>query len=523
MRRIPIFAALAAVITLLPAMAPAKQTVCTVTVNSDDEKETIRRRLPKGEYDFVELVEKGRPDWLRSSCQKHVQCDVLVISGHFNAGDTFYSDKIDRNEYLDVDELERASCGASCSSVFEHLKEVYLFGCESLNPDATKYSSSYGESGRDRMRRLFPNVPVIYGFYSSAPVGPTAAMLLDRYFDRGGASDFGTGRVSNRLMTVFGHNHIAHVSGVRPGEAAATYRHQVCQFFDERLSAADRLEYVHALFGNGANVPTFFERVEKLFGALTADQKQSPEFTQALAKLGADRDARARYIEVLRRADPPTRRARMIQLGTAIGWFTPAQERGEQVALVNDLLAKRTMGFAEVDLVCSLNASHALDAERGQLQATRASSGYIPHIATLACMGDESARQELMRSVASSSESDAQVVQTYLRYYPVTDRGQLRAMAREVSQASGPAQVRGIDAIGRLNISDREVLRELSTMFAQSHSLEVQRALAELFIRSDPAALPRPDLLGIVREHRIKPPHGGHDLVDTLLERLQPG
>jgi hypothetical protein len=103
-------------------------------------------------------------------------------------------------------------------------------------------------------------------------------------------------------------------------------------------------------------------------------------------------------------------------------------------------------------------------------------------------MGDESARQELMRSVASSSESDAQVVQTYLRYYPVTDRGQLRAMAREVSQASGPAQVRGIDAIGRLNISDREVLRELSTMFAQSHSLEVQRALAELFIRSDPAA-----------------------------------
>ena len=104
MRRIPIFAALAAVITLLPAMAPAKQTVCTVTVNSDDEKETIRRRLPKGEYDFVELVEKGRPDWLRSSCQKHVQCDVLVISGHFNAGDTFYSDKIDRNEYLDVDD-----------------------------------------------------------------------------------------------------------------------------------------------------------------------------------------------------------------------------------------------------------------------------------------------------------------------------------------------------------------------------------------------------------------------------------
>src|SRR6185369_10390883 len=180
---------------------------CTVTVNSDDEKETIRRRLPKGEYDFVELVEKGRPDWLRSSCQKHVQCDVLVTSGHFNAGDTFYSDKIDRNEYLDVDELERASCGASCSSVFEHLKEVYLFGCESLNPDASKYSSSYGESGLARMRRIFASVPVIYGFSSSAPVGATAAMLLNRHFDAT-ASLFGTGRTSARLLSAFSRNHM---------------------------------------------------------------------------------------------------------------------------------------------------------------------------------------------------------------------------------------------------------------------------------------------------------------------------
>ena len=523
MRRNPILAALVAALALLPAVTAAKQTVCTVTVNSADEKETIRKRLPKGEYDFVELVEKGRPDWLHSSCQKHVQCDVLVISGHFNAGDTFYSDQLDRNEYLDVDELERASCGGACSSLFAHLKEVYLFGCESLNPDATKYSSSYGESGRDRMRRLFPNVPAIYGFYSSAPVGPTAAMLLDRYFDSGGASDFGTGRVSSRLMKVFGRNHIAHVAGVRAGEPMAAYRQQVCQFFDERLSAAKKLEYVHALFGNGANVSNFFERVEKLFASLTDAQKQSPEFTRALAEISADDAARSRYIEVLRGADPPTRRARMIALGTTLGWFTPDQERAEQVALVNDLLARRTMGFAEVDLICSLNASHTLDVEREHVQATRAATGYMPHVAALACLGDDGSRDRLLRSLASTSDGDAQVVQTYLRYHPVTEGRQLRAIAREISQASGPAQVRAIDAIARLNISDREVLRELTQTFAQSRSVEVQRALAELFIRSDPRALPRPDLLGIVREHRIKPRGGGHDLVDTLLERLQAG
>src|SRR3954463_7084195 len=183
---------------LAPAQAGARspKPICTVTVNSPDEKETLAARLPKGRYNFVELVEKGREDWLHSACRKHVQCDVLVISGHFNAGETFYSDKVDVDEHLQVDELERAACSNSCPALFSHLKEVYLFGCESLNPDATKYSSSYGESGRDRMRRIFANVPQIYGFYSSAPVGPTAAMLLNRYFDNGGAGAFGSGNLN---------------------------------------------------------------------------------------------------------------------------------------------------------------------------------------------------------------------------------------------------------------------------------------------------------------------------------------
>src|SRR5882672_4025617 len=181
----------------------AKKTVCTITVNSPDEKEAFRARLPKGEYEFVELVEKGRDDWLRSSCEKKVQCDVLVISGHFNAGETFYSDKNEIEDHLQVDELERASCSQSCPALFANLKEVYLFGCESLNPDATKYSSRYGESGRDRMRRVFAGVPVIYGFSGAAPVGPTAAAILARYFSSAPVGETGNGRASSRMLGQF--------------------------------------------------------------------------------------------------------------------------------------------------------------------------------------------------------------------------------------------------------------------------------------------------------------------------------
>jgi hypothetical protein len=166
---------------------PGKRTVCTITVNSPDEKEMFRQRLPEDQYEFVELVERGRPDWLASACQQGIRCDLLVISGHFDGSTAFYSDQVAVSEFLPVAEMERASCSDSCPGLFSQLEEVYLFGCNTLNADATKSMSSevkrslvraghsqveaarlartldqrHAESSRDRMRRIFINVPVI--------------------------------------------------------------------------------------------------------------------------------------------------------------------------------------------------------------------------------------------------------------------------------------------------------------------------------------------------------------------------
>ena len=119
---------LAALLAMTAAGALAqKQTVCTITVNSPDEREVFRRYLPAERFDFVELVEHGNPDWLAASCRKAVRCDVLLVSGHF-AGTEFYSSRLQNNETLPVDVLERAACSDSCPGLFEDLKEVYLFG-----------------------------------------------------------------------------------------------------------------------------------------------------------------------------------------------------------------------------------------------------------------------------------------------------------------------------------------------------------------------------------------------------------
>ena len=85
-----------------------KKTVCTITVNSADEKEAFRRSLPPDKFQFVELVERGRPDWLASACQQRIRCDVLVISGHYDGGNEFFSEHVEASEFLPVDEMERA-------------------------------------------------------------------------------------------------------------------------------------------------------------------------------------------------------------------------------------------------------------------------------------------------------------------------------------------------------------------------------------------------------------------------------
>src|SRR4030095_13362912 len=119
-----------------------KKTVCTITVNSADEKEAFRRNLPPDKYQFVELVERGRPDWLESACRQGVRCDVLVVSVHCDGGNEFFADNVGASEFLPVDEMERVSCSASCPGLFSQLKEVYLFGCNKLNAGANKSASA---------------------------------------------------------------------------------------------------------------------------------------------------------------------------------------------------------------------------------------------------------------------------------------------------------------------------------------------------------------------------------------------
>lgn len=542
-------AALTIALVVLIGATPAhadKRTVCTITVNSEDEREVFRRAMPQD--DFVELVERGRPDWLASACRKGVQCDVLLISGHFDGGTEFYSDRLDAREFLPVDELERVSCSSGCPGLFARLKEVYLFGCNTLNPEAMRSASAeivrslvrsghstedaeqlaralgerHGESNRDRMRQVFKDVPVIYGFSSKAPLGAKAGPLLERYFQADAANEIASGRPSAKLMSLFGPSSMTVTAGMDDSDPRAGYRNDVCHFSDDRLSSAQKLEFVHELLGRDmTEVRMFLDHVEKFALALDERVRQIPATVTALDAIAGDQAARNRYLEFMRDADEPLVRTRMIELAHRLGWLSPSDRRAELMAMMSDRLAKNAVGSADIDLVCALNKDGALAQDRHRLRLSPANAAKVPQAAVSACLGDAAGHAQVLRALTGSRNEDVELAQVYLRHRPLAEASELRAVATGISRMRGvDSQIRALDTLARHPLADRESLDELTRFFPLAKTVDVQRAIAGVLLRADYSVLDTPGLVRSLRQHRLKSPDG-QDVIDMLVRRLQ--
>jgi hypothetical protein len=540
--------ALAALFAMAPSAQAAKRTVCTVTVNSADEREVFRKRLPEGDYDFVELVERGRPDWLASACRQGVRCDVLVISGHFDGMTEFYSDRLAMRESLPVAEMERASCSESCPGVFAQLKEVYLFGCNTMNAEPVRSTTAeaerslvrsgmsmadaarvaraldyqHAESSRDHMRRIFTNVPAIYGFTKLAPLGPTAAALLNKYFDQAPVAEFGSGRSDSKLLAQFAASTMVVASGMTASDPDVQFRRETCQFVDDRIAPAAKLAFVHDLFRRDmAEVRMFLDRIEALFSSLAAKDRQAPAFREALESVARDTAARDRYLRFAEDADLSRTRARMIALAGELGWLTPAEQRAELGRMVSDMISRATIGPSDIELFCSLNYDHRLDGERDRIRPTARQADKVNNAAALACLGSAEARARVLRALTSANDADVELASVYLSHRPMTDVEELRVVATGIARMPGSgAQIRALDTLARHRLSDGQSLNELARLFPAASSVDVQRAIASVLIRADYQAIAKPEFVRTLAQNRRKSPDGT-DIIDILIRRLR--
>lgn len=529
------------------AAAPRKQTVCTITVNSSDEKETFRRYLPESDYAFVELVEPGRPDWLASSCRAGVSCDALVISGHFDGDNQFFSDRVEADEHLTVSELERASCSNSCPGLFARLKEVYLFGCNTLNPQRQSRAlaevirglvddglsrreaerelksliETHGQSSLHRMRQLFSSVPVIYGFASTAPLGPTAGEALNAYFRSSRHRRVADGRVDAALVRTFSPFSMVTATGVGANEPLTEARQDMCRFADDRRPIARKLAFVHELLqrpGNEARL--YLDRIERLASAIDASTRTDPAVAAALAQISRDASARERFLANSREASQESTRVRMVTLAETFGWLTHEQRQEELRRMLSELQARPKIGLSEIDLACELNADRELDGAFTPPTSMTTAGDDVAHAAMRACLGSQESRARTLDALTSQREADVQVARAYLRHRPVTDKTDLLRITRRIATMEpGAAQVRALGVLARHYVSDPGVLELLTRLYAQTPSTAVQNAVAGVLIRADRRSINPAELRRVLTQNR-RPAESGDGMVSALLARL---
>lgn len=545
--RRPLFVLLVGACAMLALTARAEpRNVCTITVNSPDEREVFRRHLQGGDYRIVELVERGNPDWLAAACRRGVRCDTLIISGHFDGGTEFYTDRLDAREYLPVDDLERASCSESCPGLFAQLKEVYLFGCNTLDgqpmrtapgevvrslqraghaPDdvqraVASLNDRYGQSNRDRLRHIFKDVPVLYGFPAKAPLGRSAGPLLERWFDATPAPQIASGRVSPALLALFAPASMVAVGGVTEADPHAGFRDDVCHTADTRRTTAQKVAFMHEMLARGAaEARMFLDYLERLVGAVSDTERSAPEVASALEAIGRDTEVRARYLDLARDADDPAILLRMTTLARKLGWLTPDEERAEFVQMLVARMGRNAVGSAEVDLVCG--RSERLVALPSGLTPTAARTDNIAHAAVLACLGSAPDRATVVRALASPRENDVAIAQVYLRHRPLEDAAEVHRVAATVAQMPpSAAQAMALVTLAPLRVSDPEILTKLARLFPRARTLAEQRAIAAVLLLSDYPRAGRADLARSLRRERLKSPDGD-DIIDALIRRFQ--
>ena len=111
-----------------------KKTVCTITVNSADEKEAFRRTCRRTSIGSSSWSSAAGPTGSSRRAARASAATCWSSPATTTAATSSSPNSVEAREFLPVDEMERVSCSDSCPGLFSQLKEVYLFGCNTLNP-----------------------------------------------------------------------------------------------------------------------------------------------------------------------------------------------------------------------------------------------------------------------------------------------------------------------------------------------------------------------------------------------------
>ncbi|MBI3555785.1 MAG: HEAT repeat domain-containing protein [Deltaproteobacteria bacterium] len=339
--------------------ADEKVNVCTITINSDDEKKMFKAQLNPKEFRFIELTSlPGGGDselgWFDFACRSGIKCDLLLISGHF--GGSFFGSS---HLTLGLDEIERHSCRRDCRGILENPREVFLFGCNTLatkdtdgrTPEqyydvlleeniapadaervvAERYGA-LGPSNRDRMRYAFDGVPHVYGYTRVGPVGKNVSPSLGEYLrSKKDYADYlakdatsqlvsGLTRVNREYEYALRQFPILECSGISAGSPDAELKENICFLYNEGAPVVDRLTKVRELMLSSKYLNTL-PAIQAFFklhppAGYTAEEKSK------FAALATLEKPRQQMSELLDKIQMPGLRLDLAKFTRDMGWVS---------------------------------------------------------------------------------------------------------------------------------------------------------------------------------------------------------
>ena len=278
-----------------PFFSLARYQVCSITINSSDEIETFKEFLPARDFDFVELLpsrvnpqQNHQSHWFNRACEKDYRCDILVISGHF--GGTFFGES---NYSLPTELMEEKACKKNCPGILNELKEIFLFGCNTLADKKRDHRSNSeylqvllddgmarGVAERvvaaryspletpfyKRMNFIFSGSETVYGFNELSPLGVHIKTPLRRYFQSinrqfGSYTDYlKRGAYKRSRNTELFQQGIHSLNQARIGDdsSEADFFRDKCLLYDREADFFSRVQALENIFSSEKSGSAFF-------------------------------------------------------------------------------------------------------------------------------------------------------------------------------------------------------------------------------------------------------------------------
>lgn len=480
--------------------------VCTFSFHGPEEVAAFESRLPPEDFEIIDLsppsplgqlstASTATPTvgddrgWLQGVCRSDIRCDVLVISAEF-AGRFF--GRLGRS--MSLQEMEEASCQRRCDGLFHTPREVFLLGCNTLATKDTDLRSPgaylqvlldhgfdqasaervvamrYGPLGptfREALRRIFMDVPRIYGFTTVAPIGFYTGPMLERYFNKVGDYRRHLDQVrrdsprNNALAKAFADTSLVEITGLERSEAAAGDRNLICALYDERQTVFRRLQIVDELMQRD-DLLAFVPSVQVFFDRHPPD-KISGDGHRLFDEIRGNKTARQRILELVYQLDASALQLELGRFAEQMGWMTPAKLRALAVDAARKLL-RRPLTSEVVDVMCEITKHQSIGNEFTSADLPDALFRDAEGVRLISCLvppGDEVSTRLAGGLGGESGELRAWAAHALTRRLPLPDAALMKI-------------------IPHLSYPDREMTDRLRWIFLAQRPLpeRVQSALA---------------------------------------------